>query len=318
MKLTPALEKRYTADTLSAREAQRLAELVAFGPVVFQAARLLRQWGLLALMRESDDGLTVEEMARESGRSPYAVRVLCEAGLTAGLLLIHAGTERYRLSKAGWFLLTDELTGVNMDFNHDVNYQGLFYLDQALPIVFARPTRHLMDIGGNTGRWARRCVAYDTDVHVTVVDLPQQLDMLRGQTQNTPGGERIGGHAANMLDEAAALPATPAPDAIWMSQFLDCFAPEEIVRILSKAAQVMTADSRLYIMETLWDRQKYEPAAMCLTQISLYFSAMANGNSKMYTTDQMTACIDKAGLQVEQLHDNLGHGHTIIVCRKDS
>ena len=175
-----------------------------------------------------------------------------------------------------------------------------------------------MDIGGNTGRWARRCVAYDTDVHVTVVDLPQQLDMLRRQTQNTPGGERIGGHAANMLDEAAALPATPAPDAIWMSQFLDCFAPEEIVRILSKAAQVMTADSRLYIMETLWDRQKYEPAAMCLTQISLYFSAMANGNSKMYTTDQMTACIDKAGLQVEQLHDNLGHGHTIIVCRKDS
>ena len=366
MKLTPALEKRYTADTLSAREAQRLAELVAFGPVVFQAARLLRQWGLLALMRESDDGLTVEEMARKSSRSPYAVRVLCEAGLTAGLLLIHADTERYRLSKAGWFLLTDELTGGNMDFNHDVNYQGLFYLDQALsegrpaglqvfgqwptiyeglselppsarrswfafdhfysdhafdqalPIVFARPTRHLMDIGGNTGRWARRCVAYDTDVHVTVVDLPQQLDMLRGQTQNTPGGERIGGHAANMLDEAAALPATPAPDAIWMSQFLDCFAPEEIVRILSKAAQVMTADSRLYIMETLWDRQKYEPAAMCLTQISLYFSAMANGNSKMYTTDQMTACIDRAGLQVEQLHDNLGHGHTIIVCRKDS
>ena len=68
MKLTPALEKRYTADTLSAREAQRLAELVAFGPVVFQAARLLRQWGLLALMRESDDGLTVEEMARKSSR----------------------------------------------------------------------------------------------------------------------------------------------------------------------------------------------------------------------------------------------------------
>ena len=132
MKLTPALEKRYTADTLSAREAQRLAELVAFGPVVFQAARLLRQWGLLALMRESDDGLTVEEMARESSRPSYAVRVLCEAGLTAGLLLIHADTERYRLSKAGWFLLTDELTGVNMDFNHDVNYQGLFYLDQAL------------------------------------------------------------------------------------------------------------------------------------------------------------------------------------------
>ena len=70
MKLTPALEKRYTADPLSAREAQRLAELVAFGPVVFQAAPLLRQRGLLAPMRERDDGPPVAELARESGRPP--------------------------------------------------------------------------------------------------------------------------------------------------------------------------------------------------------------------------------------------------------
>ncbi len=364
MKLTPALEKRYTADTLSAREAQRLAELVAFGPMVFQAARLLRKWGLLALMRDSDDGMTTAEMARLSGHPPYAVGVLCEAGLTAGLLLINPQTERYRLSKAGWFLQTDVLTGVNMDFNHDVNYQGLYHLeqaldeerpaglqvfgqwptiyeglselppaaqrswfafdhfysdsafDQALDIVFSRPTRHLMDIGGNTGRWARRCVGHDDKVHVTVVDLPQQLDMLRRQTQGTPGGERIDGYAADMLDATTCLPATPAPDAIWMSQFLDCFAPDQIVAILQKAAQVMTPDSRLYIMETLWDRQKYEPAAMCLTQTSLYFAAMANGNSKMYTTDQLTACLESAGLTVESLHDNLGHGHTVMVCRR--
>ena len=40
-------------------------------------------------------------------------------------------------------------------------------------------------------------------------------------------------------------------------------------------------------METLWDRQRYETASYCLTQISLYFTAMANGNSKMMLIFQL-------------------------------
>ena len=39
MELFPALEKQYANEQLSAREAQRLAEFIAWGPVVFQASR---------------------------------------------------------------------------------------------------------------------------------------------------------------------------------------------------------------------------------------------------------------------------------------
>ena len=39
---------------------------------------------------------------------------------------------RYRLAKAGWFLLNDKMVRVNMDFNHDVNYLGMFHLEEAL------------------------------------------------------------------------------------------------------------------------------------------------------------------------------------------
>ena len=79
----------------------------------------------------------------------------------------------------------------------------------------------------------------------------------------------------------------------------------------------MDNSNRLYIMETLWDRQKYVPAAFALTQISLYFTALANGNSKMYNTDDMVRLINNAGLSVETIHDNLGMGgHSILVCKK--
>ena len=101
-----------------------------------------------------------------------------------------------------------------------------------------------------------------------------------------------------------------------MSQFLDCFAEEEVCSILARAATAMLPDTRLFIMETFWDRQRFETAAYCLTQISLYFTAMANGNSKMYHSDDMIRCVDAAGLKVEKIHDGLGKGHSILICKK--
>ena len=78
----------------------------------------------------------------------------------------------------------------------------------------------------------------------------------------------------------------------------------------------MPPQTRLYIMETLWDRQRFETAAFCLTMTSLYFTAMANGNSKMYHTEDMQSCIQQAGLSVETIHDHLGLGHSILVVKR--
>ena len=36
------------------------------------------------------------------------------------------------MAKAGWFLINDEMAKVNMDFNHDVNYLGMFDLETAI------------------------------------------------------------------------------------------------------------------------------------------------------------------------------------------
>lgn len=118
-----------------------------------------------------------------------------------------------------------------------------------------------------------------------------------------------------MLDETAEMPSDRTFEAIWMSQFLDCFSEEQIVSILKRASKVMTPDSRLYIMETLWDRQRFEPAALCLTLTSLYFTAIANGNSKMYHSEDMERLVKEAGLEVETIHDYLGQGHSILVCK---
>jgi hypothetical protein len=47
---------------------------------------------------------------------------------------------------------------------------------------------------------------------------------------------------------------------------------------------------------------------------SLYFTAIANGNSQMYRSETLLECVRAAGLRVEEEHDGLGVGHTLLVC----
>ena len=365
MNLSPALQKAYTKDQLSARDAQRLAEFIAWGPVVFQASRLMVKFGILEMILDSKDGMTRQEIVEATKLSDYAVKCLLEASLCIGTLLVDPETEKFTISKTGWFLLNDPATRVNIDFNHDVNYEGWFHLEEALkegrpaglkhfgdlPTIYEglsqlppqvqkswfgfdhfysdssfpealkiifdeHHVKSLYDVGGNTGKWALQCVGYNQEVEVTILDLPQQIGMMQENVKGKEGAERINGYGINLLDEKALFPKREGGlDAIWMSQFLDCFSMEEIVGILKRAKEAMTEETRIYIMETLWDRQRFEPAALCLTMTSLYFTALANGNSKMYNTEDMETCIREAGLEIETIHDHLGQGHSIIVVK---
>ena len=157
-------------------------------------------------------------------------------------------------------------------------------------------------------------MGYDENVRVTIMDLAGQIALMKDTVAGAQGAERIEGLAADLLDPATRFPS--GFDAIWLSQFLDCFAEEQIVSILSRAAESMSEQARLYILEPFWDRQRYETAAYSMTQISVYFAAMANGNSKIYHSDDMIKFAQRAGLKISQIHDGLGVGHTLLCCER--
>ncbi|MBQ6723043.1 MAG: methyltransferase domain-containing protein [Paludibacteraceae bacterium] len=364
------LKRAFSKERYNAQQAQEMAHLYSWGPVIFQVCRLMIKYGILDLLNEHKEGLTQTQIAQATGLSEYATKCLLEASLTTHIVLIDPETDIYRLGKTGWFLLRDAMIRADIDFNHDVNYEGWFVLDkaleegrpaglehfgnwptiyeglsslpeqvqkswfgfdhyysdhsfdEALEIISQQPTAnsqqlHLLDVGGNTGRFAMRCVAYNPSIEVTVCDLPQQIGLMQKATSGKEGAERIHGVGMNILDEHNTFPTDKRYDVIWMSQFLDCFSEQQIVSILRRAAAILDADNRIFIMETLWDRQDYTPAAMSLTMTSLYFTALANGNSKMYNTDDMTRLIREAGLEVESIHDRIGNGgHSILVCKQ--
>jgi ubiquinone/menaquinone biosynthesis C-methylase UbiE len=184
----------------------------------------------------------------------------------------------------------------------------------ALPMVFAGAPQRLLDVGGNTGKWAVQCAKFDPDVKVTIADLPQQLEFARETIRRNNLEDRVDFYPIDILDGSTPLPE--GYDIIWMSQFLDCFSESEIVLILQRAARAMHTASTLCILEPYWDRQANEVAAFCLQQTSLYFTCIANGNSQMFHSNDMIRCLDESGLQVIEDRDEVGVYHTLFKCRK--
>jgi hypothetical protein len=351
----------FNKDDKSALEAKGLAQWIAFGPVVFQVARVLRNSGILrVLLEKGSSGCLQEEIVQRVGLPEYGTRVLLESALGIGLVIINDG--RYSITKTGTYIYNDPLTNTNMDFVHDVCYKGLFALDEsietgkpaglkefgpwstiyeglsslptrvqkswfgfdhyfsdlafppALAKVYSSGIKKILDIGGNTGKWAIASAQYSKEIEVTIMDLPGQLEVARENVRKAGLSDRISFYPANLLDEKTVFPK--GFDAVWMSQFLDCFSETEIVSILRRCYDCISDDQYVLILEAFWDEQRFETAAFCLQQTSIYFTALANGNSQMYHSQIFNRCIEEAGFTVEEKINDIGLSHTLLKCKK--
>ncbi len=349
----------YGKDNKTALQAKFDAQKIAFAPIMFQATITLRNLGILEHIRKSRTGITIEDISHDLNLSVYGIKVLLEAGLS--LELVTVTEDKYKITKTGWFILNDELTRVNMDFTQDVNYLGMFTLEDSiktkkptglkvfgkwdtvyealsqlpskaqeswfafdhyysdyafpeiLPIVFENNPTNILDVGGNTGKFSLMCTKYNDNVHVTILDLPGQLEVAKKNIQEKGFENRIDGYPINLLDHSKPFPKNS--DVIWMSQFLDCFSQEDILELLIRSKDAMNEKSSLFILETYWDLQQFEASTYSLHATSLYFTNIANGCSQMYHSEDMLKLIEKAGLYVEQSYENIGVSHTLFKCK---
>lgn len=107
------------------------AQKIAFGPVVFQCVRVALKSGLLAQLDQAGKaGASIEALASGNRLSPYAISVVLETALSAGV--VRRQDSRYSLTRVGDNVLHDELTQINIDYVHDICYQGLFTLEACL------------------------------------------------------------------------------------------------------------------------------------------------------------------------------------------
>ncbi len=210
-------------DNLSAVQAQYEAQKIAFAPIIFQVARTMRDLGILEILSKNKNGLSYDELVQMTNLTEYGIQVLCETALSSNI--ISYKNEKVYLTKIGFFINSDEMTNTNMNYNHHVNYQGLFYLEEsiknskaeglkvfgewktiypalstlpektkkswfefdhlysdsgftkAIEILKKQNPKSILDIGGNTGKFALQFAKENPKVNITIMDLSQQIKL---------------------------------------------------------------------------------------------------------------------------------------------
>lgn len=194
-------------------------------------------------------------------------------------------------------------------FHSDSAYQA------ALNILKDRPVRYFVDIGGNTGRFTKKALATWPESRACIVDLPEQIELMRQNPDLKNLQDRIDTVSINWLDPEAQPLIKEKVDLIWMSQFLDCFSRAEAVSILKRAKNLARQNgAMLAILEPLVDHQRNRAATLSIACSSLYFSCLANGNSKFFSSEELRGIIDESGLVVESVHEPIGVGHSLYIC----
>lgn len=221
----------------------------------------------------------------------------------AGLASISSAPSVYE----GLSRLDPEVRAAWFAFDH-LYSDGVF--EACLPELPA-DVAHLVDIGGNTGRFTRIFAEHSPRSRVTLVDLPPQVELAKRNLATSVARDRVSFLPTDILTFEGDLPTA---DVYWASQFLDCFAPDEIVAILSRVRKAMAPHSRLFVLETFWNRQKYEAARYCVIATSLYFACIANGNSRMYHSEDFRELVHAAGFSIEREDHNVGMSHSFLRC----
>ncbi len=192
-----------------------------------------------------------------------------------------------------------------------------FYSDNSFEEVFkiiSNKYNSIYDIGGNTGKFEKLCLSHNSDINITMLDLPSNVDKIKDNYDL----KNCKFHPIDVLSDKPKYPDIKN-SAILMSQFLDCFSKKDIAKILTDLSRSMDKNSSLYILEPYTDMQKYRGAEYTLLHASLYFTCMANGVSKFYTIDEMKELLSQAGFNIKKQYDDIGSfNYTLLECGKNA
>lgn len=334
-------------------EALTEAQKIIFAPLTFQAIGTMLDIGILQSLDKNPN--TVENLMKELNLNEYTVKTLLETAESTNIVTrnddIFSVTQtgksflydkmtiaNFNFIKDCCYLGASEMTasflqekpmGLKKFFkDSDTIYPQLpnmsekfqkswyefdnYYSDNCFDIIYkiisADNPAKIFDIGGNTGKFERVCLSNNPNIDITMLDLKENIDVVSKQLEGCKF------YPINILDENAQMPKFSG--AVLMSQFLDCFSKPQIISILKRIKASAETGTLIYILEPFTDNQIFDGARLSLVHTSLYFTCMANGNSKMYTQKEMLEMVDKAGLKISNIFPAVGiHDYTLLECQ---
>lgn len=202
-------------------------------------------------------------------------------------------------------------TQKNSWFNFD-NYHSDIAFEKIINEIDFSCVKRVLDLGGNRGNFARILREKYGQIEITIADLPGQINVAKDCLKDLSG---ISFLEIDFINDMVEIEGQY--DFIMMSQFLDCFSLDEIDNILSLVKKILSTKGQVAVIELFCDRQRMPVAEYMLRMLSLYFTTIANGNSRMYESQQLLSIIQKKGFNVLLDKNNIGIGHSLFLLDKN-
>ena len=141
---------------------------------------------------------------------------------------------------------------------------------------------------------------------VSVATLATALFKRGLRNQVIQGVHPVKAKGRNMVGPAFTLRYIPARED--RNQLVEFRRPDHPQRVAIESCPA----GQVLVMDTFWDRQRYDIAAYCLINTSPYFNNLASGNSKVYESEDYIRLAKAAGLELVTARDGIGYCHSLL------
>jgi hypothetical protein len=165
------------------------------------------------------------------------------------------------------------------------------------------PFRSICDVGGGQGAFLLQILSNYPDIEGVVADLPGAIPSAEKMIANA--GHRV---RCKAVTHDFLKGAPPICDGYFLVNVLHDWEDEMCCQILKNISYVMTADSKLWIVEYLLEAG---PGFSVAKLLDLEVLVMGGGRER--STDEYTALVNSAGLTVSKVFPT-NSGLALIEC----
>ncbi len=170
------------------------------------------------------------------------------------------------------------------------------YESQAcLAIHSMMPYRHVVDIGGNSGEFARQMCVANPALRATVLDLPAVCEVGRRYLRSQAGADRVQFQPGSAL--TSAWPENP--DLITFKSMLHDWPDEGVEILLERAMEHLAPDGTLLIFERDRFDQRRSPARFCDLPMLMFFRSFRGPQSYRELLERHHLIVDVQPVQLE-------------------
>ncbi len=182
---------------------------------------------------------------------------------------------------------------------------GRISAKQTAEIIDIRGARKMLDIGGGPGLYSIAFVQHNPDLHATVFDSAETLEVAQENINNAGLSERVSTRSGNAFDDDFG----EQYDFIFISNFIHIFSYDANQSLVKKCADALAPGGRICLKDFFLEEDRTSPEWSAIFAVNMLVST-EEGDS--YTINEAKQWLENANLEFESIQEVASNSRIIM------